>query len=1183
MRNSMFYRPLTIMLGILNRILNKATTRKPFASTTCVGLSIRNMPGYFYYKPLALALAFLLLAPPISWVSGVGHTSRAEAQIVISGCAGSPDRIIQNLGILCDPNFPAQFADVQQFESDTVRGYLAAHSLPQTDSSLIYQVGRSDLRSELRGYMLARLLAITQTPQLQRTAHEQALFLAFQKKVQQYEIELYSSALAEYNRWQSDPCRWRPDTDIAAKYNLSYDHIPFCFPNPLASLFSAPNFPSYDYFIGFGLLKNSYGKAVSGQVDGPYIQALAGQALGLAMATIALPAALGAAVTVGTLVAIFASSIVPFAFYAGTAAGAISAVAAGTVSVAALAAGPAAIILIAVLIGVAAGFQAFSAQQNTNNLNNLVNQLSNARANPPDIASFAKDPSAGMYKLNATFTALTLPEFSSTQTLPTHRNTDPVFVIANSGQSNPQASSQLGYTSWNGTKWTASTYGGWLVQQGTPQNGTPIDSITPTIFYLDWNGNQYSASRVGMNFLIAKGRPAATDTACAVNTPVGLTIVPDYTVCSSYVQSVVQLKDSLGNNVSVSLGVPPSFTSGSSANFAPGIAKTFMIAATGVPAPAITQTGVLPTGISFTAGPPATLSGTAAAGTEGTYPITLKAQSAAGSVTQNFTLNIGTKVVFTSPGSATFTAGQFGSFSIITTGKPTPSLALNTSIPGGLNFKDNGDGTATISGTPNPPPPFGQIILCNFDGTGVCGVIATNALGVVGQTFSITVNPAPLTIASFPSGLAFSISAAGGLPCNSAGNYFTPKTFILGPEESCAAAFATPQSAGVGVQNIFTGYGLIAANPRTIVMPAAPSTYTAQFRTQYFTTTTVTSGSGTYSDPVTLSAVVNAVNPVALSVSGQPLIGSLQFAVNGVNAGGPVAVNGAGTYTTSYAIAQPQGTYPGNISAVFSPPFAIVPGAILGSSGVNSLAVSKENTTVTPSASNPASVQVSAPGGTASSITLSAVIQELADGSLGDISKAAPVTFTLNPVVAAPPVVCSPVTTSVAAGVLTATAACANVPVNAYNVNIVVGGDFYTGSADSVLAVYDPSLGFVTGDGALMHNLFPASFSASVKYPKSGPAKGEVMYIEQRGTANVVLQSNSLTSLSIVKSTAVLLGTATLNGVGGYTFRATLIDNGKGPGNNQFGLQVKNPAGAAVTDLSFAPITLSDGNIKVHQ
>ena len=1147
-------------------------------------LNVRMMPGYFYYKPLALALAFLMLAPPISWVTGVGGTSRAEAQIVISGCAGSQDRIVQNLGILCDPNFPAQPADIQQFESDAVRGYLAAHLLPQTDSSLIYQVGRSDLRSELRGYMLARLLAITQTPELQRTAHEQALFLAFQKKVQQYEIELYTAALAEYNRWQNNSCGWRPDPDIAAKYNLTYDSAPFCFPNPLASLFAGPNLPGYDYFIGFGLLKDSYGKAVASQPYGPFIQTQTGINLGLAVATIALPAALGAAVAVAVLVGIFASTIIP-----ATVITVVASVAVGggvtlipvVIGPVAAAAGPFAIVLVAVAIGVTAGFQAIGSQENTNKLNNLASQLSNARANPPDIASFAKDPSVGMYKLNTTFTALTFPEFSSTQTLPTHGATDPIFIIAKSDQSSPLPSPQLTYTDWYATNWTAQTYGGWLVQHGIGARGTASDSITPTIFYLDWNGNQYSASRVGMNFLIAKGKPAATDTVCAVNTPVGLTIVPDYTVCSSYVLSAIQLKDSLGNNVSVSLGVPPSFTSGSSTNFTPGIAKTFTIAATGVSSPAITQTGVLPTGISFNAGPPATLSGTAAAGTEGAYPLTLKAQNAAGSVTQNFTFNVGTKAVFTSPGSATFTAGQYGSFSIITTGKPTPSLALNIGIPGGLNFKDNGDGTATISGTPDPPNAL-QIFVCFIDGSDACGVTATNSFGIAGQNLTVTVNPAPLTIASSPSGLSFSISAGSGMPCNSTGNYVTPKTFILGSADSCAVTFATPQSAGVGAQNIFAGYGFNLANPRTIVMPAAPSTYTAQFITQYFTTTTVGSGSGTYSDPVILSATVNAVNPGALSASGRSLNGSLQFAVNGVNAGGPVAVNGAGTYTTAYAIAQPQGTYPGDISAFFIPPFSIVPGAILGSSGVNSLAVSKENTTVTLSASNPASVQVGAPGGTASSITLSAVIQEVADGSLGDISKAAPVTFTLNPVVAASPITCSPVTTSVAAGILTATAACANVPVNAYTVDIAVGGNYYTGSAQSVLAVYDPSLGFVTGDGALMHNGVPASFSSSVKYPKSGPAKGDVMYSERRGSVNVVLQSNSLTSLSIVKSTAVLMGTATLNGVGGYTFRATLIDNGKGPGNNQFGLQVTDPGGRVVADLSFAPITLSDGNIKVH-
>ena len=81
----------------------------------------------------------------------------------------------------------------------------------------------------------------------------------------------------------------------------------------------------------------------------------------------------------------------------------------------------------------------------------------------------------------------------------------------------------------------------------------------------------------------------------------------------------------------------------------------------------------------------------------------------------------------------------------------------------------------------------------------------------------------------------------------------------------------------------------------------------------------------------------------------------------------------------------------------------------------------------------------------------------------------------------------------------------------------------------------------------------------------------------------MILESNSLQSMSIVGNTAVILGTATLNGVGNYTFQATVIDNGEPGANDQFGLQVKDPSGHAVADLSFAPITLSGGNIKAHQ
>ena len=254
--------------------------------------------------------------------------------------------------------------------------------------------------------------------------------------------------------------------------------------------------------------------------------------------------------------------------------------------------------------------------------------------------------------------------------------------------------------------------------------------------------------------------------------------------------------------------------------------------------------------------------------------------------------------------------------------------------------------------------------------------------------------------------------------------------------------------------------------------------------------------SGQYSDPVTLSATVT---PASLAVSGL-----LQFKVNGTNVGGPVAVNGSGTYSSpvAYVIAQGQGTYTGAITAVFTSTTI----GILGSSGANNLVVSREDATVTPSASNPLAVQVSAPGGNASLVTLVAAIQEVADGSLGDISKATPVTFTLIPVVAAPAINC-PVITSVAAGVLTATATCANVPVNVYSVSTVIGGNYYTGSADSALAVYDSSLGFVTGGGTILHDGVPANFGINAKYLKNGQIQGELLYLEHRASGNVILKS----------------------------------------------------------------------------
>jgi len=54
----------------------------------------------------------------------------------------------------------------------------------------------------------------------------------------------------------------------------------------------------------------------------------------------------------------------------------------------------------------------------------------------------------------------------------------------------------------------------------------------------------------------------------------------------------------------------------------------------------------------------------------------------------------------TSAGEATFQVGRAGRFTITATGLPTPALSVVGSLPGGVSFADNGNGTASLSGTP---------------------------------------------------------------------------------------------------------------------------------------------------------------------------------------------------------------------------------------------------------------------------------------------------------------------------------------------------------------------------------------------------------------------------------------------------------------------------------------------------
>jgi hypothetical protein len=275
------------------------------------------------------------------------------------------------------------------------------------------------------------------------------------------------------------------------------------------------------------------------------------------------------------------------------------------------------------------------------------------------------------------------------------------------------------------------------------------------------------------------------------------------------------------------------------------------------------------------------------------------------------------------------------------------------------------------------------------------------------------------------------------------------------------------------------------------------------------------------------------------------------------------------------------GSYP--VRAVFTGSNSVIPGSM----GTSTLTVTKENAVVTPSASNPTTVKVNSPRGTAGPINLCAAITEVPEsfppGLTGNISLATPVTFTLTPFLpgASPNTQTATATGGGFGGTLTACAAFNNVPVNVYDVGVIVGGNNYTGSVtDAPLAIFDPARASFRGIGTVVHNGRNGTFMFNVKYRRDGTPQGGLIYAERRPTGLVVLQTNAVQSLSIVGNTGVIFGKASLNGVGNHTFRATVVDASRSGRGDRFGLQVISPSGTIVTDMTFDPINLRGGNIK---
>jgi hypothetical protein len=132
--------------------------------------------------------------------------------------------------------------------------------------------------------------------------------------------------------------------------------------------------------------------------------------------------------------------------------------------------------------------------------------------------------------------------------------------------------------------------------------------------------------------------------------------------------------------------------------------------------------------------------------------------------TQSFTLTVDQAPAITSADSATFTIGQANTFTVTTTGFPTPALSETGTLPIGVTFVDNGNGTATLAGT----PAAGTV------GAYAITITATNGVDPT-QSFTLNVASAVPTVVGLST---TSGPAAGGTSVTITGTDFTGATAV---------------------------------------------------------------------------------------------------------------------------------------------------------------------------------------------------------------------------------------------------------------------------------------------------------------------------------------------------------------------------------------------------------------------
>jgi hypothetical protein len=185
---------------------------------------------------------------------------------------------------------------------------------------------------------------------------------------------------------------------------------------------------------------------------------------------------------------------------------------------------------------------------------------------------------------------------------------------------------------------------------------------------------------------------------------------------------------------SVGSSSAPTFTSSATATATAGTAFNFPVTTSGPNTPTLTETGTLPSGLTFVDNGDGTaaISGTPGTQSGGVYTLTFTATSSSGTTKQTFQLTVDQAPAITSASSATATVGTAFKFKVKSSGYPAATLSESGTLPQGLTFKPKTGGKAVITGTP----------ASGSQGTYHVTLNASNGIGSpASQPFTLTVDP----------------------------------------------------------------------------------------------------------------------------------------------------------------------------------------------------------------------------------------------------------------------------------------------------------------------------------------------------------------------------------------------------------------------------------------------------------